>query len=177
MLSIYLKAGRERPVLNGHPWIFSGAVERVEGGGRTTELVDVYDHKKTWLARGFYNPKSQIRARLLTWRKEDIDGEFFSRRLAHALAFRGAHLPPSTTAYRIINGEGDFLPGVTVDRYGGFLVCQIFSAGMALFKNDIVDYLSRIDSIEGVFERSEGRIGDEEGTYFAVWAPNARARV
>jgi len=163
MLSIYLKAGRERPVLNGHPWIFSGAVERVEGGGRTTELVDVYDHKKTWLARGFYNPKSQIRARLLTWRKEDIDGEFFSRRLAHALAFRGAHLPPSTTAYRIINGEGDFLPGVTVDRYGGFLVCQIFSAGMALFKNDIVDYLSRIDSIEGVFERSEGRIGDEEG--------------
>ena len=163
MLSIYLKAGRERPVLNGHPWIFSGAVERVEGGGRATELVDVYDHKKTWLARGFYNPKSQIRARLLTWRKEDIDGEFFSRRLAHALAFRGAHLPPSTTAYRIINGEGDFLPGVTVDRYGGFLVCQIFSAGMALFKNDIVDYLSRIDSIEGVFERSEGRIGDEEG--------------
>jgi len=162
MLSIYLKAGRERPVLNGHPWIFSGAVERVEGGGRATELVDVYDHKKTWLARGFYNPKSQIRARLLTWRKEDIDGEFFSRRLAHALAFRRAHLPPSTTAYRIINGEGDFLPGVTVDRYGGFLVCQIFSAGMALFKNDIVDYLSRIDSIEGVFERSEGRIGDEE---------------
>jgi 23S rRNA (cytosine1962-C5)-methyltransferase len=138
-------------------------VERVEGGGGATELVDVYDHKKTWLARGFYNPKSQIRARLLTWRKEDIDGEFFSRRLAHALAFRGAHLPPSTTAYRIINGEGDFLPGVTVDRYGGFLVCQIFSAGMALFKNDIVDYLSRIDSIEGVFERSEGRIGDEEG--------------
>jgi 23S rRNA (cytosine1962-C5)-methyltransferase len=168
MLSIYLKAGRERPVLNGHPWIFSGAVERVEGDGSSTKLVDVYDHKTAWLARGFYNPQSQIRARLLTWRKEEIDRGFFSRRLAHALAFRRAHLPASTTAYRIINGEGDFLPGLTIDRYGGFLVCQIFSAGMALFKNDIVDYLSRLDSIEGVFERSEGRSGDEEGLEASV---------
>ena len=163
MLSIYLKAGRERPVLNGHPWVFSGAIERVEGNGKSPEVVDVYDHKKTWLARGFYNPKSQIRARLLTWRKEEIDRSFFSRRLSSALAFRRAHLPSSTTAYRIINGEGDFLPGLTIDRYGGFLVCQIFSAGMALFKDAIVDYLSSLDSIEGVFERSEGRIGDEEG--------------
>ena len=130
MLSIYLKAGRDRPVLNGHPWVFSGAVERVEGDGKSPELVDVYDHKKTWLARGFYNPKSQIRARLLTWRKEEIDRGFFSRRLSCALTFRRAHLPSSTTAYRIINGEGDFLPGLIIDRYGGFLVCQIFSAGM-----------------------------------------------
>ncbi|HEX5607051.1 MAG TPA: class I SAM-dependent rRNA methyltransferase [Candidatus Binatia bacterium] len=168
MLSIYLKAGRERPVLNGHPWVFSGAIERVQGDGKSPEVVDVYDHKKTWLARGFYNPQSQIRARLLTWRKEEIDRGFFSRRLSYALAFRRAHLPPSTTAYRIINGEGDFLPGLTIDRYGGFLVCQIFSAGMALFKNDIVDYLSRLDSIEGVFERSEGRIGDEEGLEASV---------
>src|ERR1041384_8494526 len=131
MLSIYLKAGRERPVLNGHPWIFSGAVERVEGGGRATELVDVYDHKKAWLARGFYNPKSQIRVRLLTWHKEEIDGVFFARRLSHAFAFRRAHLPPSTTAYRIINSEGDFLPGLIIDRYAGFFVCQLFGAGLA----------------------------------------------
>lgn len=168
MLSIYLKAGRERPVLNGHPWVFSGAIERVEGDGKSPEVVDVYDHKKTWLARGFYNPKSQIRARLLTWRKEEIDRGFFSRRLSYALAFRRAHLPSSTTAYRIINGEGDFLPGLIIDRYGGFLVCQIFSAGMALFKDDIVDYLSSLDSIEGVFERSEGRIGDDEGLEASV---------
>ena len=163
MLSIFLKPGRERPVLHGHPWIFSGAVERVDGDGKSPELVDVYDHNKIWLARGFYNPKSQIRARLLTWRKEEIDAGFFARRLSHAFAFRRAYLPPSTTAYRIINGEGDFFPGLIIDRYDGFIVCQVFSAGMALFKNHIVDYLSKIDGIEGVFERSEGRIGDEEG--------------
>jgi len=163
MLSIFLKPGRERPVLHGHPWVFSGAVERVEGNGTSPELVDVYDHKKAWLARGFYNPKSQIRVRLLTWHKEEIDGGFFARRLSHAFAFRRAHLPPSTTAYRIINGEGDFLPGLIIDCYAGFLVCQVFSAGMALFKNDIVEYLTKIDAIRGVFERSEGRIGDEEG--------------
>jgi len=163
MLSIFLKPGRERPVLNGHPWVFSGAIERLEGDSESIGVVDVHDHKRSWLARGFYNPKSQIRARVLTWRKEEIDRGFFARRLSHALAFRRAHLDDSTNAYRIVNSEGDFLPGLTIDRYGGFLVCQFFTAGMALFKNDIVDYLSRIDPVEGVFERSEGRIGDEEG--------------
>src|SRR4029079_18616957 len=87
MLSIYLKAGRERPVLNGHPWVFSGADTRREGDDKSPELVDVYDQKKTWLARGFYNPKSQIRARLLTWRKEEIDRGFFSRGVLLSLAF------------------------------------------------------------------------------------------
>jgi 23S rRNA (cytosine1962-C5)-methyltransferase len=163
MLSIFLKAGRERPVLNGHPWVFSGAIERLEGDSESIGVVDVHDHKRSWLARGFYNPKSQIRARLLTWQKEEIDRDFFARRLSHALAFRRVHLDASTTAYRIVNGEGDFLPGLIIDRYGGFLVGQFFTAGMALFKNDIVDYLSRIHPIEGIFERSEGRIGDEEG--------------
>jgi 23S rRNA (cytosine1962-C5)-methyltransferase len=128
MLSIYLKAGRERPVLNGHPWVFSGAIERVEGDGKSPAVVDVYDHKKTWLARGFYNPKSQIRARLLTWRKEEIDRGFFSRRLSYALAFRRAHLPSSTTAYRIINGEGDFLPGLIIDHYGGWRFLRMTSS-------------------------------------------------
>lgn len=163
MLSIFLKSGRERPVLNGHPWIFSGAIERVEGDADLIGVADVFDGKKNWLARGLYNPKSQIRVRLLTWRKENIDGEFFFRRIFQAHAFRERNLADATDAYRIVNSEGDFLPGLVVDRYGDFLVCQFFSAGMALFKNEIADALGRLGSIRGIFERSDGRAGEEEG--------------
>lgn len=163
MLAIFLKSGRERPVLNGHPWVFSGAIERVEGDADEVALADVFDGKKNWLARGLYNPKSQIRVRVLTWQKENIDGDFFARRLSQAHAFRARHLTGATDAYRIVNSEGDFLPGLIIDRYGEFLVCQFFSAGMARFKGEIVDALNALDSIRGIFERSEGRVGDEEG--------------
>lgn len=163
MLQIYLKPGRERPVVNGHPWIFSGAIDRAEGDSESIGVADIFDSKKNWLARGYFNPKSQIRVRLLTWQKETIDGKFFARRLAQTLAFRRYHLPASTTAYRIVNGEGDFLPGLIVDRYGDFLVCQFFTAGMAQCKNDIVEYFKADHSIKGIFDRSDGRVGDEEG--------------
>ena len=163
MLRIYLKQGRERPVLNGHPWIFSGAIERIEGTENDIGVADVFDCKKNWLARGLYNPKSQIRLRLLTWQKEEIDGEFFGRRLSAALAFRKRHILTSTNAYRLVNGEGDFLPGLIVDRYANILVCQFFTAGMAIFKDDIVEALQLLEPGAAIFERSEGRVGDEEG--------------
>jgi 23S rRNA (cytosine1962-C5)-methyltransferase len=163
MKFIYLKPGRERPVLNGHPWVFSGAIERIEGLEDEVGVADVFDCRKSWLARGLYNPRSQIRLRLLTWQKETIDGEFFARRLAAALESRERHLGASTDAYRVINAEGDFLPGLIVDRYGDLFVCQFFIAGMAQFKNEIVDALSALRPEAGIFERSEGRVGDEEG--------------
>ena len=163
MLTVYLKSGRERPVLNGHPWIFSGAIECVEGPMEAVGVVDIFDCKKNWLARGLYNPRSQIRVRVLTWRKQAIDGDFFARCLSQAHAFRQRYLSDATDAYRVVNSEGDFLPGLIIDRYANFLVCQFFSAGMALFKHDIIDTFSSLDSIAGIFERSDGRVGDEEG--------------
>jgi 23S rRNA (cytosine1962-C5)-methyltransferase len=162
-------------VLNGHPWIFSGAIESVEGPAEAVGVADIFDCKKNWLARGLYNPKSQIRLRLLTWQQESIDGNFFNRRLRQALAFRERHLAGSTTAYRIVNGEGDFLPGLIVDRYDNFLVCQFFTAGMALFKKDVVEALSSFDGITGIFERSEGRVGGEEGLEPAVGVRSGEA--
>jgi 23S rRNA (cytosine1962-C5)-methyltransferase len=163
MLQVYLKKDREVPVQRGHPWIFSGAVESVEGSCDAAGVADIFDAKKNWLARGFYNEKSQIRVRVLTWEKESIDRDFFTRRLRQAFALRKRHLSAATTAYRIVNGEGDFLPGLIVDRYDLFLVCQFFTAGMALFKEDIVEALVSLDPITGIFERSEGRISGEEG--------------
>lgn len=163
MLTVYLKKDREAPVLRGHPWIFSGAVESVEGNSEAIGVADVFDHKKTWIARGLYNPKSQIRVRLLTWQEETIDRDFFARRISQALALRQDFLSTTTNAYRLINGEGDFLPGLIVDRYADFLVCQFFTAGLERFKDDIIAALSALESVHGIFEKSDGRVRDEEG--------------
>jgi 23S rRNA (cytosine1962-C5)-methyltransferase len=163
MLQVYLKKDRDFPVQRGHPWIFSGAVESVEGSPEVAGVADIFDAKKIWLARGLYNQKSQIRVRVLTWQQETIDGDFFARRFQHAFALRHRHLSGATNAYRVANGEGDFLPGLIVDRYDDFLVCQFFTAGMALFKDDIVEGLSGCGAFKGIFERSEGRVGGEEG--------------
>lgn len=163
MLQLFLKKDRDVPIRRGHPWIFSGAIERTDGNEQEVGVADVFDNKKNWLACGFYNPKSQLRVRLLTWQKVAIDRSFFSRRLSQALAFRAEQLTGSTNAYRLCNGEGDFLPGLIVDRYADYYVCQFFTAGMELFKDDIVAALSALTAPKGVFERSEGRVREEEG--------------
>jgi 23S rRNA (cytosine1962-C5)-methyltransferase len=163
MLQVHLKKDRERPVLNGHPWVFSGAIDQAVGEQENAGVADVYDYRKNWIARGLYSPKSQIRVRVLTWEKETIDQNFFLRRFTQALSLREKYLAGSTNAYRLINAEGDFLPGLIVDRYADFFVCQFFTAGMDLFKGDIVSALSALALTQGVFERSEGRVRDEEG--------------
>jgi 23S rRNA (cytosine1962-C5)-methyltransferase len=168
MQRIFLKKGREAPILRGHPWIFSGAIETVEGDHEDICIADILDAERHWIARGFFNAKSQIRVRVLTRKNEPIDGDFFSRRLSQALSLREEYLSATTNAYRLINGEGDFLPGLIVDRYNDFLVCQFFTAGMEMFKGEILSALGSIIGIKGIFERSEGKVRDEEGLAPAV---------
>jgi 23S rRNA (cytosine1962-C5)-methyltransferase len=163
MQRIYLKQGRERPVLNGHPWIFSGAIDKINGNADIVGVADIFDCKKSWIARGLYNPASQIRVRLLTGKDEPIDGDFFRRRITRALALREKYVAPETNAYRLINGEGDFLPGLIVDRYADFLVCQFFTAGMELFKDDVSAALGGLSGAKGLYERSDGKVREEEG--------------
>jgi 23S rRNA (cytosine1962-C5)-methyltransferase len=163
VLRIILKKDREAPVLRGHPWIFSGAIETVEGDPQAPDIADVHDSRGNWLARGLFSPKSQIRVRIVSWRDVPVDRDFFSGRFSRALALRVNFLSRATNAYRLINGEGDFLPGLVVDRYGDFLVCQFFTSGMELFKQTVVDSLATITSAKGIFERSEGRARSEEG--------------
>src|SRR5918994_5881213 len=148
MQRIFLKKGREAPVLRGHPWIFSGAIQKVEGDGEDVGVADIFDSQKNWIARGLANVKSQIRVRVVTWKKESIDGAFFSRRFSQALSLRETYLSATSNAYRLINGEGDFLPGLVVDRYNDFLVCQFLTAGMAMFKGEILSALGNIIGIK-----------------------------
>jgi 23S rRNA (cytosine1962-C5)-methyltransferase len=164
---VYLKPGRERPVLNGHPWIYSGAIDRIDGDADVAGAADVFNCNNSWIARGIYNPASQIRVRVLTAQDELIDGDFFRRRIAQSVALREKYLAPKTNAYRLVNGEGDFLPGLIVDRYAEFYVCQFMTAGMEKFKPDITNALMdptlASGPSKGVFERSDGRVRNEEG--------------
>jgi 23S rRNA (cytosine1962-C5)-methyltransferase len=163
MPRVFLKQGRERPVLNGHPWIFSGAIEHTDGAVDRAGVADIYDSRKHWLARGVFSPASQIRVRILTWKDDPLDGDFFQRRISRAWALRDKFISRNTSAYRLINGEGDFLPGLIVDRYGDFLICQFLTAGMELFKEVVTASLAKVDCIRGIYEKSEGRVREEEG--------------
>lgn len=168
LLQIFLKPTRDVPIRRGHPWVFSGAIERCQGDDQMVAVADIFDNKKNWIGRGLHNPKSQLRVRLLTWKNEAIDQSFFANRLAQAMAFRSEQLGAANNAFRLINGEGDFLPGLIVDRYAGYFVCQFYTAGMEAFKKEVVAALSELAPMTGIFERSEGRVREEEGLEAAV---------
>lgn len=163
--SLLLKRGREKPVLNRHPWVFSGAIRRMEGEAAPGELVTVRDNNGRFLATAYYNPHSQIRARILSWDEaETIDEAFWQRRLAQAINARDLlQLPPATTAYRLVNAEADGLPGLFVDRYGDFLVIQCLTAGIDQRKAHLIELLAELCHPTGIVERSDADVRKKEG--------------
>ncbi len=162
MRRIVLRPGREGPVRGGHPWIFSGAVASGLEGAEPGEPVAVYAAGGRFVAGGYCNPRTPIAVRVLTLLEEPVDAALVHRRLDEALAVRQALLP-GAEAYRVVNGEGDRLPGVVVDRYGGFVVCQFLTAGAARLAPAVVEGLVARLAPRGIFERSEGSVRTEEG--------------
>ncbi len=160
---IILKQRREKPLLKGHPWVFSGAVERIEGEGVPGSLAEVYSASGQFLGIGHLNPQSQIVFRLLSPRREEIGVSFLKERILSALRLREPQLKGATNAYRIVNGEGDFLPGLVIDRYGGVLVIQLLTAGMDRLRGLLVDLLSGEFHPESIYERSDVALRREEG--------------
>ncbi|NUO84047.1 hypothetical protein HUU05_28565, partial [candidate division KSB1 bacterium] len=127
---LFLKPDRARSVLRFHPWIFSGAVARMEGTAEPGDIIDVLAADNKFLGRGFYNPNSQIVCRILTWQDESVDQAFFENRIRAAYLLRQRLVAQVTDAFRVVNAEGDGLPGLVVDKYGDFLVVQISTLGM-----------------------------------------------
>ena len=125
-VKVTLNSGREGSLLRHHPWIFSGAVKSVEGNPVDGQTVEVFTIDRQWLARGSYSSKSQIRVRLLSFDlDEHVDQDLFKNRIAQAISLRKDIVGLSgTNAYRMIFAESDGLPGVIVDRYNDYLVCQ-----------------------------------------------------
>jgi 23S rRNA (cytosine1962-C5)-methyltransferase len=164
-MNLVLKKGREKSLRRRHPWIFSGAVEKVNGKPALGDTVDVVDGAKKWLARAAYSAKSQIRARVWTFEaSEQVDGNFFRTRIQAALALREA-LPAAkhANALRLVHGESDALPGLVVDRYADVLVAQFLAAGVERWRDPILDALMEISGCAAIFERSDAEVRKLEG--------------
>ena len=165
MPTLHLKPGREKSLLRRHPWIFSGSVDRLEGEAQPGETVQVAAAGGTPLALAAYSPHSQIAARVWTFDPgARVDADFFRQRLTQALQLRrqlAASL--ATTAYRLVNAEADGLPGVIVDQYGEFLVCQFLSAGAEAHRQELVAALQELVPCAGIYERSEATVRAKEG--------------
>lgn len=166
MATVYLHPGKERPVLQRHPWVFSGAVARVQGYVGRGDVVDVCGHTGEWLARGTWSSRSQIRVRLYTWDADELlDAALVQRRIARAIAAREA-LPPELRtgdAQRLVFAEADGLPGLIVDRYGDFLAVQLLTQGAAARANLIVQLLAEQLQPRGIYERSDAEVREKEG--------------
>ncbi|AXX59952.1 class I SAM-dependent methyltransferase [Vibrio vulnificus] len=162
--AIYLVKGREKSVVRRHPWIFSRGIDRVEGNPQLGETVDVYGHDGKWLAKAAYSPESQIRARVWSFEKQDINRAFFVKRIQDAQLLREDVIErDGLTGYRLIAAESDGMPGVTIDRYQNFFVCQLLSAGAEHQKQNIVDALIEVFPDCNVYERSDVSVRKKEG--------------
>jgi 23S rRNA (cytosine1962-C5)-methyltransferase len=166
MPSVTLKPGREKSVARRHPWIFSGALERVDGDPAPGDTVEVLSAEGQVLARGAYSPQSQIAVRIWTFDlAQPINGDWFRLRLTTALAARAAQAIASseTDCLRLVNAESDGLPGLVVDRYADYLVCQFLSAGAERWKPDLVQLLGDLLPVRGIYERSDVDVRQKEG--------------
>ena len=154
---VILKPGREKSLLRRHPWIFSGAIERVDGAPLSGDTLPVRDSAGNFLGWAACNPNSQIAARVWSWREADkIDADFFRGKIAIALAVRNEMgLGQNSNGVRLIHAESDGLPGLIVDRYGDVLVMQIGSAGPERWRDTIADLLQERCDPMCIYERSD----------------------
>ncbi|MCX7840870.1 MAG: class I SAM-dependent methyltransferase [Anaerolineae bacterium] len=160
---IFLKPGKDKPLHAHHPWIFSGAIARVDNA-TDGDTVDICDASGRFLARGYYNARSQIAARVWTFDDVPIDRAFFRARLERAITARNALIDRATTnAYRLVNAESDGLAGVIVDRYADFVVVQFLTLGAEKRKAEIVELLAELLAPRGIYERSDVDVREKEG--------------
>jgi 23S rRNA (cytosine1962-C5)-methyltransferase len=162
---VTLKAEREATVRGGHPWIFSGAVARAEEAVRDGGLVSVFGEGGHFLGHGYFNGRSAIRVRLLTREPgRAIDAAFWRERLERALALRRAWFAEAETdAFRLVNGEGDGLPGLICDRYADCLVVQFHTLGIEAQREPILAALRELARPETLVERSDLEVRRKEG--------------
>ena len=165
MPAIFVRRGREKSILQRHPWIFSGSVERVDGSPQPGETVQVNNSKGDFLAWAAFSPISQIRARIWSWDpSEKIDASFFEKQFRKSIELRERlAISSRSTAYRLIYAESDGVPGLIVDRYNDILVVQILSTGAEFWRNEWIDLLVQLTSIHRVYERSDVDVRRLEG--------------
>lgn len=167
MPALFLKPGREQSLQRRHPWIFSGAIARIEGEPQIGETVDVFSSAGAFLARAAYSPTSQIQARVWTFHPaEAVNAAFFRQRLRAAIAARRIILREANethTAIRLVHAESDGIPGFIADRYADTLVVQFLTAGAEHWRETLVSLLMEESGLSRVYERSDADVRALEG--------------
>ena len=161
MKKAVLIPGKEKRVFSRHPWIFRSDIARVEGDIIPGDVLDICSSKGKFLARGFYNPASQIALRILTYRDEPIDRDFIAGRVREAISYRRTFA--DLHSCRMIFAESDRLPALIVDSFGDVLVLQCLALGMERFKQDVVDALVSELHPAGIWERNDVPVRRLEG--------------
>lgn len=161
-----LAKGRVQPVWAGHPWVYAQAIDRIEGAPGPGDVVDVMDGEGNHLGRGYFSPRSAIPIRIATRdRRDPLDGPSIGRKIEAAYALRRALGLPSadTTGYRLVNAEGDHLPGVIVDVLGDVATVQLLSIGAKLREDDVFAHVARVAGVPTVIEVASEKAALREG--------------
>lgn len=156
---VYLKPGKEESLKRFHPWVFSGAIHRIEGEPEEGEVVNVYTSKNEFIAMGHFQIGS-IAVRVISFLEEDVNKDFWKRKLAVAYDLRkriGLADSPTNNTFRLVHGEGDNLPGLIIDIYDKTAVMQAHSAGMHVYRMELAEALSEVmeGRIENIYYKSE----------------------
>lgn len=149
----------------GHPWIFRSDVD--DNTRRPAGVIRVVDGSRRFLGRALWSPASEIRVRMLTRDDVPIDRAWWAERVREALE-RRAHIPPDTTAYRVVHAEGDGLPSLVVDRYGAYVVAQLLSAGLEAVRDDVIAAIDDALAPEGILLRHDVPVRQRERLPLAV---------
>ncbi|MCR4434524.1 MAG: class I SAM-dependent rRNA methyltransferase [Clostridiales bacterium] len=161
MAKVFLFKGKEKRVEYGHPWIFKSDIESISGSFRPGDAIEVYSRGNRFLGMGYINPKSQITVRMLSPEHEEINGDFFYRRISSAWDYRKKIA--DTQSCRVVFAESDFLPALIVDKFGDYLVVQTLAMGMDRHKEEVVEILDEIIKPAGIFERNDVPVRELEG--------------
>ncbi len=164
MINISISKGKEKAILQNHPWVFSGALAKIKGTPANGELVKVQDGNRGFLAYGHYNGQSRVAVRLLEWDETNIiDDSWWSNKIKTAIAARAHLLNEETNTCRLIFSEADYLPGLIVDKYGDYLSVQILTSGIDKIKPLIIDILSQTPGILGIIDKSDATSRAHDG--------------
>jgi 23S rRNA (cytosine1962-C5)-methyltransferase len=162
MAVVRLARGRHHRVAAGHPWVYKTEVDQIHGNYRPGDIVDVVDNRGKFLLRGYINPNSMILVRALAWREEEINRDFWAKRLRAAWAYRQRMLP-DTSSCRVVFAEADGLPGLIVDKFEDVLVIQTLALGIDIHKETLVQLLHEIIAPRGIYERNDVPVRELEG--------------
>jgi len=159
---IYLNKNIKSRILNGHPWVYDNEVARIDGTPQPGDIVSLH-FGSSCIGRGYFNPASRIRVRILTRRDEDISPSFFTVKINKALSYRRNIFSSAETSFRVVFGEADGLPGLIVDKFSDYLGMQVTTLGMHVRREQILSTLADVLQPLGIFSRDDDKSARKEG--------------